>query len=97
MFLYKKCSCHSSDPGAGSCDEKGLEYDVLLEPNTPWGPKMGELNAVSNSFLFTVYIKQLMAFCLWQEPGLLKLKLNRLSNYNMMLCWVSKSVESDKE
>lgn len=34
-----------SDPGVGSCDEKGLEYEILLEPNTPWGSKTGELNA----------------------------------------------------
>uniref|UniRef100_F6RRS9 SANT and BTB domain regulator of CSR n=1 Tax=Macaca mulatta TaxID=9544 RepID=F6RRS9_MACMU len=36
-----------SDVGVGPCDEKGIECDVLLEPNTPWGPKTGELNAVS--------------------------------------------------
>uniref|UniRef100_A0A2K5K3W6 SANT and BTB domain-containing protein n=1 Tax=Colobus angolensis palliatus TaxID=336983 RepID=A0A2K5K3W6_COLAP len=34
-----------SDVGVGPCDEKGIECDVLLEPNTPWGPKTGELNA----------------------------------------------------
>ena len=55
VSLQKKCSYLSSDPGAGSCDEKGLEYDVILEPNTPWGPKMGELNAVSNFSVKCVY------------------------------------------
>uniref|UniRef100_A0A8C8ZTU0 SANT and BTB domain regulator of CSR n=1 Tax=Prolemur simus TaxID=1328070 RepID=A0A8C8ZTU0_PROSS len=38
-----------SDLGVGPCDEKGLECDVLLEPNTPWGPKTGELNAKQQS------------------------------------------------
>ncbi|KAF4016329.1 hypothetical protein G4228_007794 [Cervus hanglu yarkandensis] len=37
-----------SDSG-GPCDEKGLDCDVLLEPNTPWGPKSGELNAKQQS------------------------------------------------
>ncbi|MBZ3875469.1 hypothetical protein SUZIE_133095 [Sciurus carolinensis] len=38
-----------SDPAVVSSDEKGLECDVLLEPNTPWGPKTGELNAKQQS------------------------------------------------
>uniref|UniRef100_A0A672TM06 SANT and BTB domain regulator of CSR n=1 Tax=Strigops habroptila TaxID=2489341 RepID=A0A672TM06_STRHB len=37
----------NSDSGIGLCDEKGIECDVLVEPNTPWGPKTGEINAVS--------------------------------------------------
>lgn len=37
-----------SDSGIGLCDEKGIECDVLVEPNTPWGPKTGEINAVSD-------------------------------------------------
>lgn len=36
-----------SDSGIGLGDDKGLECDVLVEPNTPWGPKTGEINAVS--------------------------------------------------
>ncbi|TFK01421.1 small nuclear ribonucleoprotein G [Platysternon megacephalum] len=35
----------NSDSGIGLCDERGIECDVLLEPNTPWGPKTGEINA----------------------------------------------------
>nr|XP_048291322.1 SANT and BTB domain regulator of class switch recombination isoform X4 [Myodes glareolus] len=52
----------ASDPGAGSCDEKGLEYDVLLEPNTPWGPKMGELNAFLSLKNWTLQLKQQSLF-----------------------------------
>uniref|UniRef100_A0A8U7MAD3 SANT and BTB domain regulator of CSR n=1 Tax=Corvus moneduloides TaxID=1196302 RepID=A0A8U7MAD3_CORMO len=37
----------NSDSGIGLSDDKGLECDVLVEPNTPWGPKTGEINAVS--------------------------------------------------
>ncbi|XP_051056629.1 SANT and BTB domain regulator of class switch recombination isoform X4 [Phodopus roborovskii] len=51
-----------SDPGAGSCDEKGLEYDVLLEPNTPWGPKTGELNAFLSLKNWTLQLKQQSLF-----------------------------------
>uniref|UniRef100_A0A2K6AKW0 SANT and BTB domain regulator of CSR n=1 Tax=Mandrillus leucophaeus TaxID=9568 RepID=A0A2K6AKW0_MANLE len=39
----------TKDVGVGPCDEKGIECDVLLEPNTPWGPKTGELNAKQQS------------------------------------------------
>ncbi|KAF7252803.1 hypothetical protein EYD10_02373 [Varanus komodoensis] len=35
----------NSDSGIGLSDEKGIECDVLLEPNAPWGPKTGEINA----------------------------------------------------
>uniref|UniRef100_A0A8D0CEB8 SANT and BTB domain regulator of CSR n=1 Tax=Salvator merianae TaxID=96440 RepID=A0A8D0CEB8_SALMN len=35
----------NSDSGIGLSDEKGIECDVLLEPNSPWGPKTGEINA----------------------------------------------------
>uniref|UniRef100_A0A8C0URV0 SANT and BTB domain-containing protein n=1 Tax=Cyanistes caeruleus TaxID=156563 RepID=A0A8C0URV0_CYACU len=38
----------NSDSGIGLGDDKGLECDVLVEPNTPWGPKTGEINAVSS-------------------------------------------------
>ncbi|CAO2640849.1 SANT and BTB domain regulator of class switch recombination [Lemmus lemmus] len=48
----------ASDPGAGSCDEKGLEYDVLLEPNAPWGSKTGELNAFLSLKNWTLQLKQ---------------------------------------
>ncbi|XP_008842702.1 uncharacterized protein KIAA1841 homolog isoform X2 [Nannospalax galili] len=51
-----------SDPGAGSCDEKGLECDVLLEPNTPWGPKTGELNAFLSLKNWTLQLKQQSLF-----------------------------------
>lgn len=37
-----------SDSGIGLCDEKGIECDMLVEPNTPCGPKTGEINAVSD-------------------------------------------------
>uniref|UniRef100_A0A8C0EYS6 KIAA1841 n=1 Tax=Bubo bubo TaxID=30461 RepID=A0A8C0EYS6_BUBBB len=37
----------NSDSGIGLCDEKGIECDVLVEPNTPWGPKTGEINESS--------------------------------------------------
>uniref|UniRef100_A0A8C0LU84 SANT and BTB domain regulator of CSR n=1 Tax=Canis lupus dingo TaxID=286419 RepID=A0A8C0LU84_CANLU len=49
-----------SDSGVVSCDEKGLDCDVLLEPNTPWGPKSGELNAVR--FFFVLIQKQQSLF-----------------------------------
>ncbi|XP_073905892.1 SANT and BTB domain regulator of class switch recombination isoform X3 [Castor canadensis] len=51
-----------SDPGVGSCDEKGLECDVLLEPNTPWGPKSGELNAFLSLKSWTLQLKQQSLF-----------------------------------
>uniref|UniRef100_A0A8B9QIW6 KIAA1841 n=1 Tax=Apteryx owenii TaxID=8824 RepID=A0A8B9QIW6_APTOW len=41
----------NSDSGIGLCDEKGIECDVLLEPNMPWGPKTGEINAKQQSLL----------------------------------------------
>lgn len=44
-----------SDSGIGLCDEKGIECDVLVEPNTPWGPKTGEINAVSANVFFTPF------------------------------------------
>uniref|UniRef100_A0A8D0GQN0 SANT and BTB domain regulator of CSR n=1 Tax=Sphenodon punctatus TaxID=8508 RepID=A0A8D0GQN0_SPHPU len=44
---------HNSDSGIGLCDEKSIDCDVLLEPNTPWGPKTGEINAVSTLFSFS--------------------------------------------
>uniref|UniRef100_A0A8B9IJM8 KIAA1841 n=1 Tax=Anser cygnoides TaxID=8845 RepID=A0A8B9IJM8_ANSCY len=37
----------NSDSGIGLCDDKGIECDVLVEPNTPWGPKTGEVNESS--------------------------------------------------
>uniref|UniRef100_A0A8C9FVI4 SANT and BTB domain-containing protein n=1 Tax=Pavo cristatus TaxID=9049 RepID=A0A8C9FVI4_PAVCR len=40
----------NSDSGIGLCDEKGIECDVLVEPNTPWGPKTGEINAIFLQF-----------------------------------------------
>ncbi|KAL8185061.1 UNVERIFIED_CONTAM: hypothetical protein K2H54_036277 [Gekko kuhli] len=35
----------NSDSGIGLCEEKSIECEVLLEPNSPWGPKTGEINA----------------------------------------------------
>lgn len=51
-----------SDPGLGPGDEKGLECDVLLEPNTPWGPKTGELNAFLSLKNWTLQLKQQSLF-----------------------------------
>ncbi|XP_028633911.1 uncharacterized protein KIAA1841 homolog isoform X2 [Grammomys surdaster] len=51
-----------SDPGLGSCDEKGLEYEILLEPNTPWGSKTGELNAFLSLKNWTLQLKQQSLF-----------------------------------
>ncbi|XP_060268123.1 SANT and BTB domain regulator of class switch recombination isoform X8 [Ovis aries] len=50
-----------SDSG-GPCDEKGLDCDVLLEPNTPWGPKSGELNAFLSLKNWTLQLKQQSLF-----------------------------------
>ncbi|XP_048698743.2 SANT and BTB domain regulator of class switch recombination isoform X3 [Lepidochelys kempii] len=41
----------NSDSGIGLCDERGIECDVLLEPNTLWDPKTGEINAKQQSLL----------------------------------------------
>ncbi|XP_031198795.1 uncharacterized protein KIAA1841 homolog isoform X2 [Mastomys coucha] len=51
-----------SDPGVGSCDEKGLECEILLEPNTPWGSKAGELNAFLSLKNWTLQLKQQSLF-----------------------------------
>ncbi|XP_069350785.1 SANT and BTB domain regulator of class switch recombination isoform X2 [Eulemur rufifrons] len=51
-----------SDLGVGPCDEKSLECDVLLEPNTPWGPKTGELNAFLSLKNWTLQLKQQSLF-----------------------------------
>ncbi|XP_053102928.1 SANT and BTB domain regulator of class switch recombination isoform X4 [Hemicordylus capensis] len=48
----------NSDSGIGLCDEEGVECDVLLEPNTPWGPKTGELNAFLSLKNWTLQLKQ---------------------------------------
>ncbi|XP_036057281.1 uncharacterized protein KIAA1841 homolog isoform X3 [Onychomys torridus] len=56
------CKDAVSDPGLGSSDEKGLEYDVLLEPNTPWGPQTGELNAFLSLKNWTLQLKQQSLF-----------------------------------
>uniref|UniRef100_A0A8D2QVS4 KIAA1841 n=1 Tax=Zosterops lateralis melanops TaxID=1220523 RepID=A0A8D2QVS4_ZOSLA len=37
----------NSDSVFGLGDDKGLECDVLVEPNTAWRPKTGEINAVT--------------------------------------------------
>ncbi|XP_046518725.1 SANT and BTB domain regulator of class switch recombination isoform X2 [Equus quagga] len=51
-----------SDSGVGPCDEKGQDCDVLLEPNTPWGPKSGELNAFLSLKNWTLQLKQQSLF-----------------------------------
>ncbi|XP_077622584.1 SANT and BTB domain regulator of class switch recombination isoform X3 [Crocuta crocuta] len=51
-----------SDSGVGPSDEKGLDSDVLLEPNTPWGPKSGELNAFLSLKNWTLQLKQQSLF-----------------------------------
>ncbi|XP_054403493.1 SANT and BTB domain regulator of class switch recombination isoform X2 [Pongo abelii] len=51
-----------SDVGVGPCDEKGIECDVLLEPNTLWGPKTGELNAFLSLKNWTLQLKQQSLF-----------------------------------
>ncbi|KAM5227380.1 SANT and BTB domain regulator of class switch recombination isoform 3-T3 [Ctenodactylus gundi] len=51
-----------SDPVFGSCDEKGLDCDVLLEPYTSWGPKAGELNAFLSLKNWTLQLKQQSLF-----------------------------------
>ncbi|KAM6279458.1 SANT and BTB domain regulator of class switch recombination [Porphyrio hochstetteri] len=48
----------NSDSGIGLCDEKGLECDVLVEPNTPWGPRTGEINAFLSLKNWTLQLKQ---------------------------------------
>ncbi|XP_075605960.1 SANT and BTB domain regulator of class switch recombination [Balearica regulorum gibbericeps] len=48
----------NSDSGIGLCDEKGIECDVLVEPNTPWGPKTGEINAFLSLKNWTLQLKQ---------------------------------------
>ncbi|XP_037751920.1 uncharacterized protein KIAA1841 homolog isoform X3 [Chelonia mydas] len=48
----------NSDSGIGLCDERGIECDVLLEPNTLWGPKTGEINAFLSLKNWTLQLKQ---------------------------------------
>ncbi|KFQ53200.1 PREDICTED: uncharacterized protein KIAA1841 homolog [Nestor notabilis] len=48
----------NSDSGIGLCDDKGIECDVLAEPNTPWGPKTGEINAFLSLKNWTLQLKQ---------------------------------------
>ncbi|XP_072783498.1 SANT and BTB domain regulator of class switch recombination isoform X2 [Taeniopygia guttata] len=48
----------NSDSGIGLGDDKGLECDVLVEPNTPWGPKTGEINAFLSLKNWTLQLKQ---------------------------------------
>ncbi|KAM6220289.1 SANT and BTB domain regulator of class switch recombination isoform 2-T2 [Rhynchocyon petersi] len=51
-----------SDAGVGQCEEKGLDCDGLLEPNTPWGPRTGELNAFLSLKNWTLQLKQQSLF-----------------------------------
>uniref|UniRef100_A0ABM5FCI1 SANT and BTB domain regulator of class switch recombination isoform X2 n=1 Tax=Pogona vitticeps TaxID=103695 RepID=A0ABM5FCI1_9SAUR len=48
----------NSDSGIGLNDEKGIECDVLLEPNSSWGPKAGEINAFLSLKNWTLQLKQ---------------------------------------
>ncbi|XP_049656773.1 SANT and BTB domain regulator of class switch recombination isoform X1 [Accipiter gentilis] len=52
----------NSDSGIGLCDEKGIECDMLVEPNTPWGPKTGEINAFLSLKNWTLQLKQQSLF-----------------------------------
>ncbi|XP_054978446.1 SANT and BTB domain regulator of class switch recombination isoform X1 [Sorex araneus] len=52
-----------SDSGVGVSDDKGLDCDIVLEPNTPWGPKGGgELNAFLSLKNWTLQLKQQSLF-----------------------------------
>ncbi|XP_049726321.1 SANT and BTB domain regulator of class switch recombination isoform X2 [Elephas maximus indicus] len=51
-----------SDSGVGPCEEKGLDCDVLLETNPPWGPRTGELNAFLSLKNWTLQLKQQSLF-----------------------------------
>ncbi|XP_038607078.1 uncharacterized protein KIAA1841 homolog isoform X2 [Tachyglossus aculeatus] len=57
-----KCWRSACDSGIGLSDEKGIDYDVLLEPNTPWGPQTGELNAFLSLKNWTLQLKQQSLF-----------------------------------
>nr|XP_056708726.1 SANT and BTB domain regulator of class switch recombination isoform X2 [Euleptes europaea] len=48
----------NSDSGIGLCEEKSIECDVLLEPNSPRGPKTGEINAFLSLKNWTLQLKQ---------------------------------------
>ncbi|XP_001382156.1 SANT and BTB domain regulator of class switch recombination [Monodelphis domestica] len=51
-----------SDYGISFFDEKGVDCDGLLEPNTPWGPKTGEINAFLSLKNWTLQLKQQSLF-----------------------------------
>ncbi|XP_074673265.1 SANT and BTB domain regulator of class switch recombination isoform X4 [Strix aluco] len=57
----------NSDSGIGLCDEKGIECDVLVEPNTPWGPKTGEINAFLSLKNWTLQLESSLAYNLWHS------------------------------
>ncbi|XP_070803552.1 SANT and BTB domain regulator of class switch recombination isoform X2 [Pituophis catenifer annectens] len=48
----------NSNSGIGLNDEKGFEYNILLEPNSSWGPKAGEINAFLSLKNWTLQLKQ---------------------------------------
>ncbi|KAM6465601.1 SANT and BTB domain regulator of class switch recombination isoform 3-T3 [Liasis olivaceus] len=48
----------NSHSGIGLNDEKGIECDNLLEPNSSWGPKAGEINAFLSLKNWTLQLKQ---------------------------------------
>uniref|UniRef100_A0A8C5V5E8 SANT and BTB domain regulator of CSR n=1 Tax=Microcebus murinus TaxID=30608 RepID=A0A8C5V5E8_MICMU len=66
-----------SDLGVGPCDEKVLECDVLLEPNTPWGPKTGELNAFLSLKNWTLQLVSEQLYSAFMDLFLPKLKFRK--------------------
>ncbi|XP_013922154.1 PREDICTED: uncharacterized protein KIAA1841 homolog isoform X3 [Thamnophis sirtalis] len=48
----------NSNSGIGLNDEKGFECNILLEPNSSWGPKAGEINAFLSLKNWTLQLKQ---------------------------------------
>nr|XP_020141923.1 uncharacterized protein KIAA1841 homolog [Microcebus murinus] len=70
-----------SDLGVGPCDEKVLECDVLLEPNTPWGPKTGELNAFLSLKNWTLQLVSEQLYSAFMDLFLPKLKFSLMESY----------------
>ncbi|XP_028927740.1 uncharacterized protein KIAA1841 homolog isoform X1 [Ornithorhynchus anatinus] len=58
VIVVPFCKDPNSDSGIGLSDEKSIDFEVLLEPNTPWGPQTGELNAFLSLKNWTLQLKQ---------------------------------------
>ncbi|XP_049640693.1 SANT and BTB domain regulator of class switch recombination isoform X1 [Suncus etruscus] len=56
------CKDAISDSGVALSDDKGTDCDIMLEPNTSWGPKSGELNAFLSLKNWTLQLKQQSLF-----------------------------------